>query len=183
VIEMHPGTCPARTPDLGSSLDDCPYGAIPWRFRQSFPGTADQVAATRRFVSRALAGCRAVADAVLLTSELATNAVQHSASGQGGNLAVVISHVQDRVRVAVSDNGSASHPTVATEDGLATSGRGLILVDALADRWGYAGGPAPTGQVPGGPAPAGPAATGPKHEAGLNGEHPGGLVWFELRCR
>jgi anti-sigma regulatory factor (Ser/Thr protein kinase) len=156
---MHPGTCPARTPDLGSSLDVCPYGAIPWRFRRSFSGTADQVAVARQFVSRALAGCPAVTDAVLLTSELATNAVQHSASGQGGSLAVVISHVQDRVRITVSDNGSASHPTVAAEDGLATSGRGLILVDALADRWGYAGGPGPAG------------------------EQAAGLVWFELKCR
>lgn len=104
---------------------------------------------------------------VLLTSELATNAVQHSASGQGGRLAVVISHAPGRVRVTVCDNGSASHPTVAVTDGLATSGRGLILVDCLADRWGYAGGPAPAG---------------PEREAGLTGEQTGGLVWFELRC-
>jgi len=57
--------------------------------------------------------------------------------------------------VTVTDDGSATRPAVAAAaEQLATSGRGLLLVDALADSWGYeAGGP--------------------------DGR---GCVWFELSC-
>ena len=54
--------------------------------RRVFPGRADQVARAREFTARTLAGCPAVADAVLLTSELGTNALLHTATGTGGGL-------------------------------------------------------------------------------------------------
>jgi anti-sigma regulatory factor (Ser/Thr protein kinase) len=123
--------------------------------RQSFPGQPDQVAAARAVVARALAGCPAAADVVLLTSELATNAIKHSASGRGGRFTIAISHGPGRVRVTVTDNGSAGHPALAAAEELATSGRGLVLVDFLADRWGY---------------------------AQSKGIRDPGAVWFELDC-
>jgi anti-sigma regulatory factor (Ser/Thr protein kinase) len=142
---------------------------IPPRFRRSFAGQPDQVAQARHFVQGALAGCPALADAVLLTSELATNAVQHSATGRGGAFVVAISHAPGRVRVTVTDGGSATRPIVAPEpEELAVSGRGLLLVDVLADRWGYASEldhPA-AGHCPG---------------ASVSTE-PSGAVWFELAC-
>jgi anti-sigma regulatory factor (Ser/Thr protein kinase) len=135
---------------------------IPPRFRRSFPGQPDQVALARHFVQGALAGCPALADAVLLTSELATNAVQHSATGRGGAFVVAISHAPGRVRVTVTDNGSATRPAVAAEpEDLAVSGRGLLLVDALADRWGYAS---------------------EQDRAAAGVAVPCGAVWFELAC-
>jgi anti-sigma regulatory factor (Ser/Thr protein kinase) len=167
-------SAPARLPgqshedgEIGPSERDGESGHpdIPPRFRQSFAGQADQVARARQFVQEALAGCPAVADAVLLTSELATNAVQHSATGRGGAFIVAISHAPGRVRVTVTDGGSASRPAVAAEGAeLAVGGRGLLLVDCLADRWGSA-------SVPGHPA----------HE-GHGGGVPSGAVWFELAC-
>jgi anti-sigma regulatory factor (Ser/Thr protein kinase) len=155
---MHPGTRPATTRDFGCS-PDVAHAAIPPRFLRAFPGHPDQVAQARHFVARALASCPAVADAVLLTSELATNAVQHSATGCGGAFAVAICHGPGRVRLTVTDDGSAGHPLMAVGDELATSGRGLILVDCLATRWGYAA-PAEHGR-------------GPAERS---------TVWFELTC-
>ncbi|HUZ26805.1 MAG TPA: ATP-binding protein [Streptosporangiaceae bacterium] len=162
---MRPGTRPATSiassPDLGRSPDAC-HAGIPPRCWRAFPGHPDQVARARHFVARALADCPAVTDVVLLTSELATNAVQHSASGRGGIFAVAISHAPGRVRVTVTDGGSASLPVMAAADELSTSGRGLILVDCLALRWGYTG-PAELARAEGAPAQA--------------------TVWFELTCR
>jgi len=146
---MNPGTRPARSsrfdrsPDNGQSdgggAPQPDHPDIPPRFRQAFAGHPDQVAQARRFVEGALAGCPALADVVLLTSELATNAVQHSATGRGGAFVVAISHGPGRVKVTVADGGSATRPAVAPEAAeLAVSGRGLLLVDVLADRWGYA---------------------------------------------
>jgi anti-sigma regulatory factor (Ser/Thr protein kinase) len=138
---MHPGTRPARHSSLGRDPDasrHIPHDAIPPRFLRVFPGHPDQVAAARHFVDRALASCPAAPDVMLLTSELATNAVQHSATGQGGTFAVAISHGPGRVRITVTDDGSAGHPVLtAGAEELATTGRGLILVDFLAARWGH----------------------------------------------
>jgi anti-sigma regulatory factor (Ser/Thr protein kinase) len=146
---------------------------IPPRFRRSFAGQPDQVAQARHFVQGALAGCPALADAVLLTSELATNAVQHSATGRGGAFVVAISHAPGRVRVTVTDGGSATRPIVAPEpEELAVSGRGLLLVDVLADRWGYAS------ELD---HPAASSAAGHCPGASVSTE-PAGAVWFELAC-
>lgn len=149
---MNPGTRPARTGPAG-------HPDIPSQFRRSFPGRADQVGQARRFVAAALDGCPAAEDAVLLTSELATNAVQHSATGRGGCFAVAVSHSlgahsPGRVRITVTDDGSATRPAVAVTDELATSGRGLLLVDSLARCWGHLADP----------------------------DWSGGAVWFELAC-
>ena len=164
---------PARTaaripPGEGQADQDDPDGgpahrAIAPRFRECFTGHPEQVARARHFVAAALAGCPAAADAELLASELATNAVQHSATGHGGTFIVAISHAPGRVRVTVTDGGSATFPAVAVAaEELVTSGRGLLLVDCLAERWGYAGGPDQPGES------RVPAA--------------GGAVWFELAC-
>jgi anti-sigma regulatory factor (Ser/Thr protein kinase) len=162
---------------IGQINRDTDHPDIPPRFRRSFAGQPDQVAAARHFVHGALAGCPALADAVLLASELATNAVQHSASGRGGAFVVAISHAPGRVRVTVTDGGSATRPIVAREpEELAVSGRGLVLVDALADRWGYA---SELDHPAASDAPANAAGRCPG--ADVSTEHCG-AVWFELAC-
>src|SRR5690625_933149 len=50
--------------------------------RRRFPGLPSQIAHARRFVSRQLTASPELTTATLLTSELATNAITHSASGQ-----------------------------------------------------------------------------------------------------
>ena len=76
--------------------------------------------------------------AVLLVSELATNAVLHSASGQpGGSATVLITEIGGGVRVEVADEGSDQSAPAVRGDIYASEGHGLFLVQSLADQWGY----------------------------------------------
>ncbi|MBB1245251.1 ATP-binding protein [Streptomyces durbertensis] len=79
---------------------------------------------------------RALEDSLLMMSELVTNAVLHPRS-QDSRWRVRVEWWREgtRLRVAVHSPGppEAVRMRPATED--ATGGRGLLLVDALADRW------------------------------------------------
>ncbi|MEU6332770.1 ATP-binding protein [Streptomyces sp. NPDC047049] len=75
--------------------------------------------------------------AALLISELATNAITHTPSR---HVRVIVDRpTPTRVRLAVVDKTPHRTPELcpADVDGEAESGRGLRLVDALADGWGY----------------------------------------------
>lgn len=100
------------------------------------------VSLARSFVSEALAGvddeCRDVA--VLLTSELVTNAILHARTPV--EVALVRDGADLVVRVA---DRKADGPTLVPQgrSGDRTGGRGLALVADLAERWGtetYTGG-------------------------------------------
>lgn len=67
----------------------------------------------------------------LLLSEVITNAVTH---GEGA-VGVRLREVDSRLRVEVTD-GSSRRPVRREIDGEVTSGRGLVLLDALASDWG-----------------------------------------------
>lgn len=69
--------------------------------------------------------------ALLLTTELVTNAIEH-----GGGPAVLDASIHDQaVRVAVDDASTVTpEPRLASE--FEERGRGLFLVAALASRWG-----------------------------------------------
>jgi anti-sigma regulatory factor (Ser/Thr protein kinase) len=69
--------------------------------------------------------------AVLLVSEVVTNALRHT----DGNVDLALWRFQDRVRVEVSDETSRS-PVASRAGLLDESGRGVPLMDALSDRWG-----------------------------------------------
>jgi anti-sigma regulatory factor (Ser/Thr protein kinase) len=89
----------------------------------------------RAFIAAALHewGCDGVADiATLLVSELVTNAVQHTRS-----TAVLTARYDEdgQVEVRVRDDGE-SLPQLKQTGPDDESGRGLMLVNALADRWG-----------------------------------------------
>lgn len=74
--------------------------------------------------------------AELLTSELVTNALQHTE--HGAELTATLSaeaHRCHRLRVEVRDFVSR-HPKLRAPGDQTTSGRGLLLVQALADAWG-----------------------------------------------
>ena len=64
-------------PDLAAFLTSPPLGRPR---RRVFAGHPDQVVHARRFVRRSLPDSPAAGDAALLTSELAANAIQHTAS-------------------------------------------------------------------------------------------------------
>jgi len=107
--------------------------------RRAFPGCADQVAQARQFVSAELAGCPVTDEAVLCVSELATNALMHTASGEGGKFEVIVQRGPSSARISVRDQGAASAPTAQPVDLAAESGRGLGLVSMIADHWGQSG--------------------------------------------
>jgi anti-sigma regulatory factor (Ser/Thr protein kinase) len=70
--------------------------------------------------------------AVLLASELVTNAVTHQA---GRAVTLVLTCSPGRLRVDVHDP-SRSLPVLASASSDDETGRGLMLVDTLADEWG-----------------------------------------------
>ena len=107
--------------------------------RRTFPGRPDQVACARDFIRHELAGCPILDEAVLLTSELCTNTVQHTASGNGGSFEVTIYQTQDSLRIEVRDDGSGTIPAARNFDKLSDDGRGLDIVTMIAHRWGQRG--------------------------------------------
>ncbi|HEV3015046.1 MAG TPA: ATP-binding protein [Actinomycetota bacterium] len=110
--------------------------------RREFSGEADQVAAARRFVASAIHDGGPVRDVSrLLVSEAATNAVLHSASGNGGTFAVQYLISEDLLRVEVHDGGGPTSPRRRVHHLESMTGRGLDLFDALSDRWGVDGSP------------------------------------------
>ena len=72
--------------------------------------------------------------AELLASELVTNALQHTDSG-AVLTATLSGGPVHRLRVEVHDH-TAKRPRLHAPGENATSGRGLLLVQALADSWG-----------------------------------------------
>lgn len=73
----------------------------------------------------------------LLVSELVTNSVVHAGLSQRDRIAVAMAVAPGSVRVEVCDPGPGFElpPGPALYD---VRGRGLLLVDAVADRWGVA---------------------------------------------
>jgi anti-sigma regulatory factor (Ser/Thr protein kinase) len=98
----------------------------------TYPGQADQVREVRRAVARHRAGCPAVDDATLIASELAANAIVHSAS-RGQFVTVRVEQFPDHVRVEAEDLGGPWHRS--QPDGRP---HGLDVIEALTglDGWG-----------------------------------------------
>jgi anti-sigma regulatory factor (Ser/Thr protein kinase) len=107
--------------------------------RRTFPGRHDQIACARDFVRRMAGCCPVLDDAVLLTSELCTNTLQHTASANGGSFEVTVCHGRDSLRIEVRDDGGWTVPTVGSIEDLSEGGRGLEIVALIAHRWGQRG--------------------------------------------
>lgn len=105
------------------------------RGERRFSPAAESAAEARHFLRAALESVT-VADppietAVLLVSELVTNAFLHART----EIVVRYSVRSTAVHVEVSDGeGAPPRPRNAPEE--ATDGRGLVIVSALASRWG-----------------------------------------------
>jgi anti-sigma regulatory factor (Ser/Thr protein kinase) len=113
----------------------------------TIPGRPEQVGLARTFVARTLDTNQVGADAdtvTLLTSEIVTNAIQHTKSGvDGGTVTIVVIGISRGVLVEIIDDGSAGTPVVKG-DLYAAEGHGLFLVQQLASQWGYLRDPAGT---------------------------------------
>jgi anti-sigma regulatory factor (Ser/Thr protein kinase)/DNA-binding XRE family transcriptional regulator len=153
-------TSPAQPiPDPPGELDDPSVLAA-----LMIAGRPDQLRAVRALVAGALGADSDVTEtAVLLTSELVANSVRHSDSRRrGGRVTIRLVSVAGGVRVEVADDGAPTRPALAAGPrGLADGGRGLQLVEALADRWGFEPGQCRLTtwfELDGAAAPAGPGA-------------------------
>ena len=139
--ERSPSAPPApRAPR--AAPDSLTIAAVPGNVRRA-----------RAFVAEVLGPGHPCADtAVLLCSELVTNAVLHSNSRwPGGTVTVTVADLTSTdpdtagpVRIEVIDEGSASSIPVVKADSYAPDGHGLFLVENLAQQWGYESGDAGT---------------------------------------
>jgi len=103
---------------------------------RAFAGLPESVAAARAWVSSFVPRSPAADDVALMTSELMTNAVLHSASRlPGGQVTVSVQICDGTVRVDVVDQGAVP-PDLTASRGL---GLGLPLVAVLADVFGADG--------------------------------------------
>ncbi|GAA1959058.1 ATP-binding protein [Catenulispora subtropica] len=115
---------------------------------RSFPGAAECLAEVRHFTQMVLGNAPGADLVVLAISELAGNAIVHTASGEpGGQFVVHLAAFADRWQVRVDDEGAPSDPRIVVagldEDGVASwdaeAGRGLAMVAAISEKWGVLG--------------------------------------------
>jgi anti-sigma regulatory factor (Ser/Thr protein kinase) len=102
------------------------------RASRDFPCEPESVTAARHFVREVLDGqpqevCEL---AELMASELATNSVRHARS----DFEIAV-RLGEEIRVEVRDNGSGE-PARLSPSPEEPSGRGLLIVEAMADDWG-----------------------------------------------
>ena len=103
----------------------------------------EEVGRARRWARSRLAGSGIAADGplaetlILLVSELVTNAVVHTGCPAVLRLSLPGTAAESAtVRLEVADTSNRA-PVPRCADGEETGGRGLALVDGLADRWGW----------------------------------------------
>ena len=77
-------------------------------------------------------GCRTADDAVLVLSELVTNAMVHAGAG----CTIEVRHSDDLLRLEVRDR-SPQAPVLRLVGPSDVGGRGLQVVDAVAEAWGW----------------------------------------------
>jgi serine/threonine-protein kinase RsbW len=118
-------------------------GDCPGTVERSFPGTKDSVAQARSWARAMLEkfgiGDGIGEDAILVLSELATNAAIHSRSaGPHGHYLVRLRRGVTALRMEVVDAGGRTEPRArrnSTPHPFAESGHGLALVEAFTTRW------------------------------------------------
>jgi serine/threonine-protein kinase RsbW len=120
------------------TVTDTPAGTKPpdVTCTRVFAGCPESASAARLWVAGFFPDPATAADAALMTSELVTNAIQHSASGLPcGHVTVRVQVSDGVVRVDVTDQGEMP-PCWPPVHGL---GQGLAIVAALADATGADG--------------------------------------------
>lgn len=112
------------------------------KVQRRMPAVPASVRAARRFVTEVLADLPpdCLERLELMVSELATNCVLHA----GGDFVIMVHRDRRDVRVEVTDAGDGE---VRVRSPRATDphGRGLRIVEALADEWGIAPAQSPPG--------------------------------------
>lgn len=103
----------------------------------TLPGVERSVANGRRFVRQTLGSRHPALDMVALgVSELATNAIMHTPSGDGGQITIGLTARGQLVRAEVTNDGTTTGKPHVRRDADAEHGRGILIIDALAESWG-----------------------------------------------
>ncbi len=117
---------------------------VPTRtFQRAYCGAASEVRRVRADLAAVAAGCPVADELVLLASELVTNAIMHSRSGEPGGTFTIRAELRqgEYARLEVEDLGGGWSNYVDEHD---EHGRGLDIVGAIAGdgNWGIGtGGP------------------------------------------
>jgi anti-sigma regulatory factor (Ser/Thr protein kinase) len=103
----------------------------------------EQVGRARGWLEELLPDCEQLEVLTLLVSECCTNAILHTDSGKpGGQFGFAVEWMPEAVKAMIIDQGSPAVPAITVKADDAAwedeSGRGLLLVDQLADAWGAA---------------------------------------------
>jgi anti-sigma regulatory factor (Ser/Thr protein kinase) len=97
----------------------------------------EAVSKARHTVSALPIGAAARHKLEVLVSELVANAIRHAKLTEQDPVSVHITAGNDRVRMAVRDQGPGfDTASVGSGDPLEPGGQGLVIVDALAESWG-----------------------------------------------
>ncbi len=75
-------------------------------------------------------------DAVLVLSELVTNAIKHAAPLPSGEIRVRWAIHDDCLHLEITDGGAVTRPHAGVPDISALGGRGLDIVRTVSDQWG-----------------------------------------------
>ncbi|WP_405666379.1 ATP-binding protein [Streptomyces sp. NBC_00055] len=118
-------------------LDGCRFGVVRKGWDLAFLAEAKELAGLRRVMRLHLElwGLPGVVYAAqICVTELVANVVRHVGPGTPSCLAVFMNG--DRLRIEVSDPDVRALPTLVTTAGEAEAGRGMAIVEGVADRWG-----------------------------------------------
>jgi serine/threonine-protein kinase RsbW len=110
-------------------------------WRMVFPGQVDQPRQVRRELANVLRAHQDLADILLVASELCTNAVVHTRSGQpGGTFNVEVAAIGvESLMLAVTDEGASTRPRLLAPVPTDTHFRGLQVVQGLSRDCGVGG--------------------------------------------
>ncbi|MBW8481145.1 ATP-binding protein [Actinomadura parmotrematis] len=102
----------------------------------TLPGAGQAAGHVRRFVRDMLDGTPALDDVQICVNEAFANAVEHTASGRGGKVTVLLAVDGGRLVAEVTDDGAGGARPAVRKEPLGEDGRGLRMIDALALGWG-----------------------------------------------
>jgi anti-sigma regulatory factor (Ser/Thr protein kinase) len=102
---------------------------------RTFPRQVQVAPAARQFVRHTAAGHPAADDAVLVAAELIANSVIHAMDATTVTIMVAVSEAS--IRVDVRDDGALGIPHMRPGDPDAEDGRGFLLINQIARRWGF----------------------------------------------
>jgi anti-sigma regulatory factor (Ser/Thr protein kinase) len=81
--------------------------------------------------------------AVLLTSELVTNALRYG----DGAICLTVRQTPGTVHIGIQDANPTTPRVITGRDATGERGRGMLLVDRLATRWGHTPSAVPPGKI------------------------------------